>query len=94
MPLQHLVVELGVVQQAVGQRCYEGSRDGQLLGFIPEQFGAVGADGHALGILADDEGIFPLLKGGVVQIRVTPKMRNPFTIKAISISGVTWKGQF
>src|SRR4051794_31006450 len=28
--------------------------------------------------------------GGVVQIRVTPKTRNPFTIKALSISGVTW----
>src|SRR3954469_5529574 len=27
---------------------------------------------------------------GVVQIRVTPKARNPFTIKALSISGVTW----
>jgi hypothetical protein len=26
----------------------------------------------------------------VVQIRVTPKTRNPFTIKALSISGVTW----
>ncbi len=28
---------------------------------------------------------------GVVQIRVTPKKRNPFTIKALLISGVTWK---
>jgi len=28
---------------------------------------------------------------GVVQIRVTPKTRNPFTIGAPSISGVTWK---
>jgi len=28
---------------------------------------------------------------GVVQIRVTPKTRNPLTIKALSISGVTWK---
>jgi len=28
---------------------------------------------------------------GVVQIRVTPKTKNPFTIKALSISGVTWK---
>ena len=27
--------------------------------------------------------------GGVVQIRVTPKTRNPLTIKALSISGVT-----
>jgi len=27
----------------------------------------------------------------VVQIRVTPKTRNPFTIKALSISGVAWK---
>jgi hypothetical protein len=27
---------------------------------------------------------------GVVQIRVTPKTRNPFTIKALSISDVTW----
>ena len=26
---------------------------------------------------------------GVVQVRVTPKTRNPFTIKALSISGVT-----
>jgi len=31
---------------------------------------------------------------GVVQIRVTPKTRNPFTIKALSISGVTWKWHF
>jgi len=30
----------------------------------------------------------------VVQIRVTPKTRNPFTIKALSISGVTWKWHF
>ncbi len=29
-------------------------------------------------------------ESGVVQIRVTPKTRNPFTIKALSISGVTW----
>ncbi len=29
-------------------------------------------------------------EAGVVQIRVTPKTRNPFTIKALSISGVTW----
>src|SRR4051812_44018476 len=28
---------------------------------------------------------------GVVQVRVTPKTKNPFTIKALSISGVTWK---
>ena len=28
---------------------------------------------------------------GVVQIRVTPKTRNPFTFRALSISGVTWK---
>jgi hypothetical protein len=27
----------------------------------------------------------------VVQVRVTPKTKNPFTIKALSISGVTWK---
>src|SRR3954465_15386088 len=27
---------------------------------------------------------------GVVQVRVTPKTKNPFTIKALSISGVTW----
>src|SRR3954464_13252679 len=27
---------------------------------------------------------------GVVQIRVTPKTRSSFTIKALSISGVTW----
>ncbi len=26
---------------------------------------------------------------GVVQVRVTPKTKNPFTIKALSISGVT-----
>jgi len=31
---------------------------------------------------------------GVVQIRVTPKTRNPFTIRALSISGVSWKGHF
>ncbi len=31
---------------------------------------------------------------GVVQIRVTPKTRNPFTIKALLISGVTWKWHF
>ena len=31
---------------------------------------------------------------GVVQIRVTPKTRNPLTIKALSISGVTWKWHF
>jgi hypothetical protein len=30
-------------------------------------------------------------KEGVVQVRVTPKTKNPFTIKAISISDVTWK---
>jgi len=30
----------------------------------------------------------------VVQIRVTPKTRNPFTIKALLISGVTWKWHF
>jgi hypothetical protein len=30
---------------------------------------------------------------GVVQVRVTPKTENPFTIKALSISGVTWKWQ-
>src|SRR5438270_13559939 len=29
------------------------------------------------------------LAWGVVQIRVTPKSRNPFTIRALSISGVT-----
>ncbi len=32
--------------------------------------------------------------GGVVQIRVIPKTRNPFTIKSLSISGVTWKWHF
>ena len=26
---------------------------------------------------------------GVVQVRVTPKTKNPFTIKPLSISGVT-----
>jgi len=31
---------------------------------------------------------------GVVQIRVTPQTRNPFTIEALSISGVTWKWHF
>jgi branched-chain amino acid transport system substrate-binding protein len=31
---------------------------------------------------------------GVAQIRVTPKTRNPFTIKALSISGVTWEWHF
>jgi len=31
---------------------------------------------------------------GVVQIRVTPKTRNPLTIRALSISGVTWKWHF
>jgi len=31
---------------------------------------------------------------GVVQVRVTPKTRNPFIIKALSISGVTWKWHF
>jgi len=30
----------------------------------------------------------------VVQIRVTLKTRNPFTIRALSISGVTWKWHF
>ena len=34
------------------------------------------------------------INSGVVQIRVTPKTRNPFTIKALSISGVTWKWHF
>ena len=31
---------------------------------------------------------------GVVQTRVTPKTRNPFTLKALLISGVTWKWHF
>jgi len=31
---------------------------------------------------------------GVVQLRVTPKTRNPFTTKALSIFGVTWKWHF
>jgi len=31
---------------------------------------------------------------GVVQIRVTPKTRNPFTISSLSISGVTWEWHF
>jgi hypothetical protein len=30
----------------------------------------------------------------VIQIRVTPKTRNPLTIKALSISGVTWEWHF
>jgi len=30
----------------------------------------------------------------VVQLRVTPKTRNPFTTKALSIFGVTWKWHF
>ena len=34
------------------------------------------------------------LHSGVVQIRVTPKTRNPFAIKALSISGVTWEWHF
>jgi hypothetical protein len=28
---------------------------------------------------------------GVVQIRVTPRTRNPFTVSALSVSGVTWR---
>src|SRR5690348_8950969 len=28
---------------------------------------------------------------GAVQVRVTPETRNPFRIKALSISSVTWK---
>jgi len=32
-----------------------------------------------------------MARSGVVQIRVTPKRRNPFTVRALSISGVTWK---
>jgi len=35
----------------------------------------------------------PYVDGGVVQIMVTFKTRNPFSIKALSISGVTWKWQ-
>ena len=31
---------------------------------------------------------------GVVQIRVTPKTRDPFTISALSVSGITWKWHF
>jgi len=31
---------------------------------------------------------------GVVQLRVTPKTRNPFTTKTLSIFGVTWKWHF
>ena len=31
---------------------------------------------------------------GVVQIKVTPKTRSPFTLKALSIPGVTWKWHF
>ncbi len=31
---------------------------------------------------------------GVAQVRVTPKTRNPFTIFALSIPGVTWKWHF
>ena len=30
----------------------------------------------------------------MVQIKVTPKTKNPFTIKALPISGVTWKWHF
>jgi hypothetical protein len=30
-------------------------------------------------------------KAGVVQVGITPKTKNPLTIKALSISGVTWK---
>ncbi len=44
----------------------------------------------------DGPALLALLDGlrGVVQIRVTPKTRNPFTIKALSISGVTWEWHF
>src|SRR5215208_6038845 len=31
------------------------------------------------------------LEMGVVQVRVAPKTKNPFSIKALSFSGVTWK---
>jgi hypothetical protein len=30
----------------------------------------------------------------VVQVTVTPKTKNLFTIKTLSISGVTWNGTF
>jgi hypothetical protein len=40
--------------------------------------------------LALDEGL-ALRCDGVVQVRVTPKTRNPSAIKALSLSGVTWK---
>jgi len=36
----------------------------------------------------------PYPSKGVVQIRITPKTRNPFTISSLSISGVTWEWHF
>ncbi len=41
--------------------------------------------------IAEWERSAPAPDDGVVQVRVTPKTKNPFTIKALSISGVTWK---
>ena len=35
-----------------------------------------------------------MVNEGVVQIWVTPKRRNPFTLRAPSISGVTWERHF
>ena len=47
----------------------------------------------------DEDELFQVVRGrlriqGVVQIRVTPKTRNPLTVRALSISGVTWKWHF
>ena len=39
-------------------------------------------------------GISEFEREGVVQIRVTPKTRNPFTISSLSTSGVTWEWHF
>jgi len=46
-----------------------------------------------------EDKLFQVVRGrlriqGVVQIRVTPKTRNPLTIRALSISGVAWKLHF
>jgi uncharacterized membrane protein YfcA len=51
--------------------------------------------GAATGVVTGATGVFVVpAVPGVVQIRVTPKTRNPFTIRALSISGVTWKWRF
>ena len=44
------------------------------------------------GQLSSDGGLLALREvEGVVRVRVTPKTKNPFTVKALSISGVTLK---